>query len=193
MRRAARVDANQQAIVEALRAAGAYVWIIGLVPMLLGVWRRWVSLWLRLALLDHSNPAMQCNKPIPLCQNHSLKVWAHLCKFVVGPESYLALILGAERVFKVAEPFHGREKRARTENLVAGDATGYGHKRAPCNAPLNDRIALHPGQRRDMIQSVGRVAAIEAHANGGVVPRVQFPVHANELLTPVFGHAAIIP
>jgi hypothetical protein len=30
MRRAARVDANQQAIVDALRAAGASVWIIGL-------------------------------------------------------------------------------------------------------------------------------------------------------------------
>jgi hypothetical protein len=30
MRRAARVDANQAAIVEALRAAGASVWIIGL-------------------------------------------------------------------------------------------------------------------------------------------------------------------
>jgi len=30
MRYAARVDANQAAIVEALRKAGAYVWIIGL-------------------------------------------------------------------------------------------------------------------------------------------------------------------
>ena len=30
MRRAARVDANQEQIVSALRAAGAYVWIIGL-------------------------------------------------------------------------------------------------------------------------------------------------------------------
>jgi hypothetical protein len=30
MRHAARVDTNQQAIVAALRAAGAYVWIIGL-------------------------------------------------------------------------------------------------------------------------------------------------------------------
>ena len=37
MRRAARVDANQQAIVEALRAAGAYVFIIGLpVDLLVG-------------------------------------------------------------------------------------------------------------------------------------------------------------
>jgi hypothetical protein len=37
MRRAARVDANQEAIVSALRAAGAYVWIIGLpVDLLVG-------------------------------------------------------------------------------------------------------------------------------------------------------------
>jgi len=38
MRRAARVDANQEQIVSALRAAGAYVWIIGLpVDLLVGV------------------------------------------------------------------------------------------------------------------------------------------------------------
>jgi hypothetical protein len=37
MRRAARVDANQQQIISALRAAGAYVWIIGLpVDLLVG-------------------------------------------------------------------------------------------------------------------------------------------------------------
>jgi hypothetical protein len=37
MRHAARVDANQAAIVEALRSAGAYVWIIGLpVDLLVG-------------------------------------------------------------------------------------------------------------------------------------------------------------
>ena len=37
MRRAARVDANQEAIVSALRAAGAYVWIVGLpVDLLVG-------------------------------------------------------------------------------------------------------------------------------------------------------------
>lgn len=37
MRRAARVDANQQAIVGALRAAGASVWTIGLpVDLLIG-------------------------------------------------------------------------------------------------------------------------------------------------------------
>jgi hypothetical protein len=37
MRRAARVDANQDQIVLALRAAGAYVWIIGLpVDLLVG-------------------------------------------------------------------------------------------------------------------------------------------------------------
>ena len=37
MRHAARVDANQQAIVAALRAAGCYVWIIGLpVDLLVG-------------------------------------------------------------------------------------------------------------------------------------------------------------
>lgn len=37
MRRAARVDANQTQIVSALRAAGAYVWVIGLpVDLLVG-------------------------------------------------------------------------------------------------------------------------------------------------------------
>lgn len=37
MRRAARVDANQEQIVSALRAAGAYVWVIGLpVDLLVG-------------------------------------------------------------------------------------------------------------------------------------------------------------
>jgi hypothetical protein len=37
MRRAARVDANQEQIVSALRAADAYVWIIGLpVDLLVG-------------------------------------------------------------------------------------------------------------------------------------------------------------
>ena len=37
MRHAARVDANQEQIVSALRAAGAFVWIIGLpVDLLVG-------------------------------------------------------------------------------------------------------------------------------------------------------------
>lgn len=37
MRRAARVDANQEAIVKALRDVGAYVWVIGLpVDLLVG-------------------------------------------------------------------------------------------------------------------------------------------------------------
>jgi len=37
IRRAARIDANQTAVVSALRAAGAYVWIIGLpVDILVG-------------------------------------------------------------------------------------------------------------------------------------------------------------
>ena len=37
MRFAARVDANQQQVVSALRSAGAYVWIIGLpVDLLVG-------------------------------------------------------------------------------------------------------------------------------------------------------------
>lgn len=37
MRHAARVDANQEQVISALRAAGAYVWIIGLpVDLLVG-------------------------------------------------------------------------------------------------------------------------------------------------------------
>ncbi len=43
MRRAARVDANQAAIVSALRAAGARVWIIGLpVDLLVGYRGGWM-------------------------------------------------------------------------------------------------------------------------------------------------------
>ena len=44
MRHAARVDANQQAIVAALRAAGAYVWIISLPVDLLVGYKNWTFL-----------------------------------------------------------------------------------------------------------------------------------------------------
>jgi len=44
MRRAARVDANQQAIVAALRAVGCYVWIIGLPVDLLVGYKNWTFL-----------------------------------------------------------------------------------------------------------------------------------------------------
>jgi hypothetical protein len=45
LRRAARVDANQSAIVSALRAAGARVWVIGLpVDLLVGHAGRWMLL-----------------------------------------------------------------------------------------------------------------------------------------------------
>ena len=44
MRRAARVDANQEQVVSALRAAGAYVWIIGLPVDLLVGYKGWTIL-----------------------------------------------------------------------------------------------------------------------------------------------------
>lgn len=44
MRRAARVDENQKAIVQALRDAGAYVWIIGLPVDLLVGYKNWTFL-----------------------------------------------------------------------------------------------------------------------------------------------------
>ena len=44
MRRAARVDSNQAAIVQALRDAGAYVWIIGLPVDLLVGYKNWTFL-----------------------------------------------------------------------------------------------------------------------------------------------------
>jgi len=44
VRHAARVDANQQAIVAALRDAGAYVWIIGLPFDLLVGYKNWTFL-----------------------------------------------------------------------------------------------------------------------------------------------------
>jgi hypothetical protein len=44
MRRAARVDANQAQIVSALRAAGAYVWILGLPVDLLVGYKGWTIL-----------------------------------------------------------------------------------------------------------------------------------------------------
>jgi len=44
MRRAARVDENQKEIVQALRDAGAYVWIIGLPVDLLVGYKNWTFL-----------------------------------------------------------------------------------------------------------------------------------------------------
>ena len=44
MRHAARVDENQAAIVQALRDAGAYVWIIGLPVDLLVGYKNWTFL-----------------------------------------------------------------------------------------------------------------------------------------------------
>lgn len=56
MRRAARVDANQDAIVSALRAAGASVWLIGRpVDALVGL--RGVTL-----LMEFKNPASRYGK-----------------------------------------------------------------------------------------------------------------------------------
>ena len=41
MRRAAKTDASQKAIVAALRAAGAFVWVLGRPVDLLVFYRRW--------------------------------------------------------------------------------------------------------------------------------------------------------
>ena len=84
MRRAARVDANQEQVVSALRAAGAYVWIIGL-PVDLLVGYKGHS-WLMEVKTDHK-------KKLTKLQEHFFANWrgGTLCR-VDGPEAALRAI-----------------------------------------------------------------------------------------------------
>lgn len=84
MRRAARVDANQMQIVSALRAAGAYVWIIGL-PVDLLVGYKGHS-WLMEVKTDHK-------KKLTKLQEDFFTNWlgGTLCR-VDGPEAALRAI-----------------------------------------------------------------------------------------------------
>ena len=84
MRYAARVDANQQAIVKALRDAGAYVWIIGLpVDLLVGYNNH---TWL-MELKDGPK------KPLTRLQQDFFGNWTGgtLCR-IDGPEAALRMI-----------------------------------------------------------------------------------------------------
>lgn len=84
MRRAARVDANQDQIVIALRAAGAYVWIIGLpVDLLVGYKGH---TWLMECKTDHK-------KKLTKLQEDFFASWpgGTLCR-VDGPEAALRAI-----------------------------------------------------------------------------------------------------
>lgn len=84
MRRAARVDANQEQIVSVLRAAGAYVWIIGL-PVDLLVGYKGHS-WLMEVKTDHK-------KKLTKLQEDFFANWpgGTLCR-VDGPEAALRAI-----------------------------------------------------------------------------------------------------
>ena len=84
MRYAARVDANQQQIVSALRAAGAYVWIIGLPVDLLVGYKDHTFL---MEIKDGSK------KRLTKLQEDFFKKWGGgtLCR-VDGPEAALNMI-----------------------------------------------------------------------------------------------------
>ena len=84
MRKAARVDANQKQVVSALRAAGAYVWIIGL-PVDLLVGYKGHS-WLMEVKTDHK-------KKLTKLQEDFFAHWpgGTLCR-VDGPEAALRAI-----------------------------------------------------------------------------------------------------
>ncbi len=80
MRRAARVDATQEQIVSALRAAGARVWFIGLPVDLLVGYRR------RLMLIECKSPG---GRKTPL-QERFFAEWADMpIALADGPEAAL--------------------------------------------------------------------------------------------------------
>jgi hypothetical protein len=84
MRYAARVDANQAQIVSALRAAGAYVWIIGLPVDLLVGYKNHTFL---VEIKDGSK------KRLTKLQHDFFESWAGgtLCR-IDGPEAALRMI-----------------------------------------------------------------------------------------------------
>jgi len=86
VRRAARVDANQQAIVAALRAEGAYVWIIGLPVDLLVGYKNWTFL---------MEVKTTSKKRLTGLQADFFQNWAGgtLCR-VDGPQAALDMIRG---------------------------------------------------------------------------------------------------
>ena len=71
MRRAARIDANQTQVIEALRAAGAYVWIIGLpVDLVVGYKNRTVLMEIK------TGP----KKPLTALQADFFESWSNFCQ-----------------------------------------------------------------------------------------------------------------
>jgi hypothetical protein len=84
MRRAARVDANQEAVVSALRASGAFVWVIGLpVDLLVGFRNRTFLMEIKVGP----------KKKLTDLQDDFFKNWSGgtLCR-VDGPEAALRAI-----------------------------------------------------------------------------------------------------
>ena len=84
MRRAARIDANQTQVIEALRAAGAFVWIIGLpIDLLVGYKDR------TLLMEVKTGP----KKPLTALQADFFEKWTGgtLCR-VDSPEAALRMI-----------------------------------------------------------------------------------------------------
>ena len=84
MRRAARIDANQDQVVTALRAAGAYVWIIGLpVDLLVGYKGRTI-------LMEVKNGP---KKPLTALQHAFFANWAGgTLARVDGPQAALSAL-----------------------------------------------------------------------------------------------------
>ena len=84
MRYAAKVDSNQDAIVSALRAAGAYVWIVGLpVDLLVGYKGRTI-------LMEVKNGP---KKPLTALQHAFFANWAGgTLARVDGPEAALSAL-----------------------------------------------------------------------------------------------------
>lgn len=85
MRRAARVDANQEQVVSALRAAGARVWVIGLpVDLLIGHAGRLMLMEVK----DGSKPPSARKKTA--LQERFFAEWADMpISLVDGPEAAL--------------------------------------------------------------------------------------------------------
>lgn len=91
MRRAARTDANQEAIVAALRAAGASVEVIGKPVDLLVGWRG--QNWLVECKDGSKTPG---NRPLTKAQKDFIPTWRGQVNVILSPAEAVALIRGEQ-------------------------------------------------------------------------------------------------
>lgn len=91
MRRAARTDANQEAIVAALRAAGASVEVIGKPVDLLVGWRG--QNWLVECKDGSKTPG---NRPLTKAQKDFIPNWRGQVNVILSPADAVALIRGEQ-------------------------------------------------------------------------------------------------